>query len=101
MVTIGSSEGGHAWLRHFLQAERSRIQVPMGLLIFFSLPNPFSRTMALGLTQPLAEMSTRNLPMRLSATSRKADNFTAVDCVENVAVCTPQNPSSLHGLLQG
>jgi hypothetical protein len=29
---------------------------------FFSSRNPSSRTMALGLTQPLAEMSTRNLP---------------------------------------
>jgi hypothetical protein len=28
---------------------------------FFDLPNPSSRTMALGSTQPLTEMSTRNL----------------------------------------
>jgi hypothetical protein len=30
--------------------------------IFFNLPNPSSCTMALGSTQPLIEMSTRNLP---------------------------------------
>jgi hypothetical protein len=29
---------------------------------FFNLPNPSSRTMALGSTQPLTKMSTRNLP---------------------------------------
>jgi hypothetical protein len=29
---------------------------------FFNLPNPSSRTMALGATPPLKEMSTRNLP---------------------------------------
>jgi hypothetical protein len=29
---------------------------------FFNSPDPSSRTMALGLTQPLTEMSTRNLP---------------------------------------
>jgi hypothetical protein len=29
---------------------------------FFNLPNPSSHTMALGLTQSLTEMSTRNLP---------------------------------------
>jgi hypothetical protein len=29
---------------------------------FFSLSNPSSRTMVLGSTQPLTEMSTRNLP---------------------------------------
>jgi hypothetical protein len=33
----------------------------MRLLDFFNLPNPSSRTMALGSTQPLREMSTRNL----------------------------------------
>jgi hypothetical protein len=31
-------------------------------LDFINLPNPFSCTLALGSTQPLAEMSTRNLP---------------------------------------
>jgi hypothetical protein len=31
--------------------------------IFFSLPNPSSRTLTLGLTQPLTEVSTRNLPV--------------------------------------
>jgi hypothetical protein len=29
---------------------------------FFNLPNPSSRTMAVGSTQPLTEMSTKNLP---------------------------------------
>jgi hypothetical protein len=29
---------------------------------YFNWPNPSSRTIALGLTQPLTEMSTRNLP---------------------------------------
>jgi hypothetical protein len=34
----------------------------LGNWIFFNLPNPSSRTMALGSTQPLREISTRNLP---------------------------------------
>jgi hypothetical protein len=33
-----------------------------GEVDFFNLPNPSSRTMALRSTQPLTEMSTRNLP---------------------------------------
>jgi hypothetical protein len=45
-----------------LQAERSRVQFPMRSLDFFNLPNPSSLIMALDLTQPLAEMSTRNFP---------------------------------------
>jgi hypothetical protein len=32
------------------------------VIAFFNLPNPASRTMALGSTQPLTELSTRNLP---------------------------------------
>jgi hypothetical protein len=41
------------------QAGRSRVRVPMR---FFNLPNPSRRTKVLGWTQPLTEMSTRNLP---------------------------------------
>jgi hypothetical protein len=36
--------------------------IPDEVTGFFSCPNLSSRTMALGLTQPLTEMSTRNLP---------------------------------------
>jgi hypothetical protein len=44
-----------------LQAGRSPVRV-LGEVDFFNWPNPSSRTMALGLTQPQTEMSTRNLP---------------------------------------
>jgi hypothetical protein len=44
------------------QAGRSRVPFPMRLLDFFILPNPSSRTMALGSAQPLTEINTRNLP---------------------------------------
>jgi hypothetical protein len=43
-----------------LQAGRSPVRV-MNEVDFFDLPNPSSRPMALGSTQPLTEMSTRNL----------------------------------------
>jgi hypothetical protein len=36
--------------------------IPDEVIGFFNGPNPSSRTMALGLTQPLADMSTTNLP---------------------------------------
>jgi hypothetical protein len=36
--------------------------IPCEVIGFFNRPNPFSRTMTLGSTQPLIEMSTRNLP---------------------------------------
>jgi hypothetical protein len=45
---------------------------------FFNLPNPSSDTMALGSTQPLTEMSTRNLPGGKRRPARKSDNLTAI-----------------------
>jgi hypothetical protein len=44
-----------------LQTGRSPVRVP-DEVDFFNLPNPSSRTMALGSTQPLTEINTRNLP---------------------------------------
>jgi hypothetical protein len=41
-------------------------------------PNPSSRIMALGSTQPLTEMSTRNVPGGKGRSVRKADNLTAI-----------------------
>jgi hypothetical protein len=60
-----------------LQAGRSRDRIP-DEVDFFNLPNPSSRTMALGSTQPLTEMSTRNIPGGEGRPARKADNLTAI-----------------------
>jgi hypothetical protein len=59
-----------------LQAGRSPVRVP-DAVDFFNLPNPSSSTMALASTQPLTEMSTRNLPgdKKMRSASR-GDNFT-------------------------
>jgi hypothetical protein len=60
--------------------------------------------MALGSTQPLTEVSTRNLPGGTGRPVCKADNLTAI-CepivVENVGDSTVRNPLGLHGLLRG
>jgi hypothetical protein len=47
---------------------------------FFNLPNPSSSTMTLGPTQPLTEMSIRNLPGGggKGRPARKADNLTSI-----------------------
>jgi hypothetical protein len=60
-----------------LQARRSRVRVLMRW-IFFNWPNPSSRTMTLGSTQPLTEMSTRDLPGGKGWPVRKADDLTAI-----------------------
>jgi hypothetical protein len=61
-----------------LQAGRSRVRFPMRSLIFFSLSNPYSRIMTLGSTQPLTEVSTRNLPGNKGRPARKADNLNVI-----------------------
>jgi hypothetical protein len=60
-----------------LQAGRSRDRIP-DEVDFFNLPNPSSRNMAQGSTQPLTEMSTRNIPGGKGRPARKADNLTAI-----------------------
>jgi hypothetical protein len=61
--------------------------------------------MALGSTQPLTEMSTRNVPGSRVRRARKADNLTAI-CEptvsrENVGASKSHNLMGLHGLFQG
>jgi hypothetical protein len=60
-----------------LQDGSSRVPVPMRW-IFLNWPNPSSRTMALGSTQPLTETSTRDLSGVKGRPARKADNLTAI-----------------------
>jgi hypothetical protein len=60
-----------------LQAGRSPVRVP-DEVHFFNLPNPSSRIMALGSTQPLTEMSTRNLPGGKKQPALRADNLAAI-----------------------
>jgi hypothetical protein len=61
--------------------------------------------MALGSTQPLTEMSTRNLPGGKGQPARWADNLTAI-CEpivlkKNVGASKSHNCMGLYGLLQG
>jgi hypothetical protein len=71
----------------------------------FNLPNPSSRTMALGSTQPLTEMSTRNLPggvkggwrIRLATLPPSVSRLSG----QNVGALTSHNPMGLNDLLHG
>jgi hypothetical protein len=65
-----------------LQARRFPFQVT-DEVNFFTLPNPSSCTMVLGSTQPLTEMSTRNLPGGKKQPAHRADNLAAT-CEPNV-----------------
>jgi hypothetical protein len=70
-------------------------------LNFFCLSNPSSRTMALGSTQPLTEMSARNFPGGKGRPAHKTDNHIVI-CApivqKNVEAWTFHNPTGLYGL---
>jgi hypothetical protein len=51
------------------------VQIPMRSFNFFNWRNHFSHTVALGLTQPLMEMSTRNLHGDKGLPAHEADNL--------------------------
>jgi hypothetical protein len=60
-----------------LQAGSSTVRVP-NEVDFFNLPNPSSCSMAMGSTQPLTEISTRNLPGGKKQPARRANNVAAI-----------------------
>jgi hypothetical protein len=66
-----------------LQTGRSPVRITDEVDFFFNLPNPSTRTMALGSTQPLTEISTRNLPGGKKWPPHRADNLAAI-CEPNV-----------------
>jgi hypothetical protein len=61
-----------------LQAERSRVRFQMRSSDFFNWPNPSSRTMTLGSTQPLTEMSFGNHPGGKGRPARGPDSLTTI-----------------------
>jgi hypothetical protein len=65
-------------LRHYATSRNVVGSNPDEVIGFLNFPNPSIRTVALGPTQPLIEMSTRNLPGGKGLSARKADNHTAI-----------------------
>ena len=56
-----------SWLRHCCTSRKVAGSIPDGFIGIFRRHNPSSRTMALGSTQPLTEMSTRNISWGVKA----------------------------------
>jgi hypothetical protein len=64
---------------------------------FLNWPDPF-----LGSTQPLTEMSTRNLlGVKGGRRVTQPHRHLWVDCLENMGVSTSHNLMGQHGVLQG
>jgi hypothetical protein len=67
-----------SWLSHYATSQKVAVSIPNEVIGFFNSPNPSSRTMALGSTQPLTEMSTWNLPGGKGLSACGADNLIAI-----------------------
>jgi hypothetical protein len=63
-------------LRHWKVA----FSIPDEIIGISNVPDPSSRSMALGSTQPLTGMTTKNLPagVKIERAVRKADNLTDI-----------------------
>jgi hypothetical protein len=75
--TIKYDQWKQFWLQTLRYKSVGRSSIPDEVNGFFDWPNPSSRTMTLGSTQPLTEMSTRNLPGDKGRSARKT-NLTAI-----------------------
>jgi hypothetical protein len=83
------------WLRHYATSRQVAGLNPRWGHWNSNWPNPSSRTMALGSTQPLTEISTRNLPGGKWRPALEADNLTAI---REPIVCKMWEPQRLTTL---
>ena len=65
-------------MMHYATNRQVAGTIPDGVIRIFQWHNPSGRTMALGSTQPLTEMSTRFISWGYRRPVRKADNLTTI-----------------------
>jgi len=87
-----------SWLRHCATNRKIAASIPDGVNGIFHLYNTSGQPMALGLTQPLTEMSTRNISL-----GGRADILTNVMCrlSGNLGVSTFRKPLGFSRLVMG
>ena len=69
-----------SWFRHCATSRKFAGSIPDGAVGIFYWHNPSGRTKTLGSTQPLTEMTTRNISWRLRRLVLRADNLTTSMC---------------------
>jgi hypothetical protein len=91
------------WLRHCATSRKVAGSIPDGVIAYFHWHNPSDRTMALGSTQPLTEISTRNISWEWRQPVLRADNLTTFMCrlSYNLWASTSWNPQGLSRSVMG
>ena len=92
-----------SWLRHCAESRKVARSIPDGVTGIFRWHNPSGRTMALGLTQPLTEMSTRNISWGKKRPVSRTDKLTTFMCrlCWNLGASTSWNPQGLSRPVMG
>jgi hypothetical protein len=92
-----------SWLRHCATNRKVAESIPNCAIGIFHWHNPSGRTMALGLPQPLTDMSTRNISWGKRRPLRRADNLTSFMCwlSWNLGASTSWNPQGLSRPVMG
>ena len=92
-----------SWLRHCATSRNFAGSIPDGVIGNFQWHNPSDHTRTLVLTQPVTEMSTRNISWISRRPVRKADNIATFMCrfSWNLGASTSWNPQGLSSLVMG
>jgi len=92
----------HSCLRHYATSQKVAGSIPDGVVGIF-WHSPSGHTMALGLTQPLTEMSTRNISWGWRRAVHRSDNLTTFMCrlSWNLGASTSWNPQGLPRPVMG
>ena len=77
------------WLSHCAKSRKVAVSISDGVIGIFHWHTPSGCTMALGLTQPLTEMNTRNISWGVGLTTLPTS---CADCLE---IWEPQPPGTL------
>jgi hypothetical protein len=90
-------QGVRSWLRHSVTRRKVAASIPDGVIGVFHCPNPSGRTVALGSTQPLTEMSTRDISGGKGGRCVRPTTLppSCADCLQIVGASTVWNPNSL------
>jgi hypothetical protein len=68
----------HSSFRHYATGRKVAGSIPDEVIRFSTWLNPSSRTIAMGSTEPLTEMSIMNLPRGKGQLAHTADNLTTI-----------------------